>query len=151
MQPPTDKDIKSLLTEVIKKEIIILGPYITLAKARNVTGLTVTDDGTVTDVKGNPQEVTQKLVEQFMELSGLIVKKTMEPLLAGFDGVDEKAAATGVATATPPNTPAPAQPAIPSTPSTTPPTQPGMQTVTPPTQPTPTQPAATPPTGGKTA
>lgn len=82
MHPQTDDEYKKLLTEVIKKQIVILGPAITLAKARNVQGLTITDDGTVTAFSGNPQELTQKLVDQFMELSGLIVKKTMEPLLS---------------------------------------------------------------------
>lgn len=80
-------DHKQLLTQVIKKQMVILGPDITLAKARNVQGLTVTDDGTVTAITGDPQEVTKQLVNQFMELSGLIVKKTMEPLLASFPGL----------------------------------------------------------------
>lgn len=75
------QDYKQLLTEVIKKQIVILGPDITLSKARNVKGLTVADDGTVTAVEGNPQEVIQSLIDQFVQLSGLIVKKTMEPLL----------------------------------------------------------------------
>ena len=48
---------------------------------RNVKGLTVLDDGTVSEINGNPQELIQALIEQFVQLSGLIVKKTMEPLL----------------------------------------------------------------------
>ncbi len=84
MQPRTDDEYQKLLSEVIKKQIVILGPDITLAKARNVAGLTVEDDGTVTHMAGNPQELTKKLIEEFMELSGLIVKKTMEPLLANY-------------------------------------------------------------------
>lgn len=82
MQPQSAQDYKQLLTEVIKKQIVILGPDITLSKARNVKGITVSDDGTVTDVVGSAQEVTQALIDQFVQLSGLIVKKTMEPLLA---------------------------------------------------------------------
>jgi len=84
MQPQSENDYKKLLSEVIKKQIVILGPDITLAKARNVKGLTVTDDGTVTAISGNPQELIQSLIDQFVQLSGLIVKKTMEPLLTGF-------------------------------------------------------------------
>lgn len=75
------QEYKQLLSEVIKKQIIILGPDITLAKARNVQGLVVADDGTVTDISGDPQQITQKLIDQFVQLSGEIVKKTMEPLL----------------------------------------------------------------------
>lgn len=85
MEPKALGDQQKLLTDVIKKQIVILGPDITLAKARNVKGLTVADDGTVTDMQGEPHLLTQELVNQFMELSGLIVKKTMEPLLAMSD------------------------------------------------------------------
>lgn len=106
MDATAQQDHQKLLSEVIKKQIVILGPDISLAKARNVPGLQVADDGSVTAINGNPAEITQKLVEQFMELSGQIVKKTMEPLLAGLpDGVVSAAtnAATQTAqTATPP-------------------------------------------------
>lgn len=85
--PETEGDHKKLLTDVIKKQIVILGPDITLAKARNVKGLTIADDGTVTSLSGDPKEITKELIDQFMELSGLIVKKTMEPLLANYPNI----------------------------------------------------------------
>ena len=78
---PIQQDYKQLLTQVIKKQLAILGPSIALAKARAVQGLVIADDGTVTDISGNPQEITQKLIDQFVALSGEIVRKTMEPLL----------------------------------------------------------------------
>lgn len=82
-------DYKTVISDVIKKQIIILGPSITIAKARNVKGLTVADDGTVTDISGPPQEIVQALIDQFIQLSGLIVRKTMEPLLANLpDGIN---------------------------------------------------------------
>lgn len=86
MQPQANTDYKALLTQVIQKQIVILGPTITLAKARNVKGLTVADDGTVTEIVGQPQALTQGLIDQFVQLSGLIVKKTMEPLLSAYPG-----------------------------------------------------------------
>lgn len=86
--PSAGGDYKKLLTDVIKKQIVILGPQITLAKARNVKGLTVADDGTVSDMQGSPQELIQALIDQFVQLSGEIVRKTMEPLLSAYpDGV----------------------------------------------------------------
>lgn len=72
---------QQLLSDTLQKQIIILGPTITLAKARHVQGLHFTDDGRVTGIDGNPQEVSIKLLEQFRELSPLMVKKTMRPLL----------------------------------------------------------------------
>jgi hypothetical protein len=108
MQPNTD--YKKLLTEVLQKQMIILGPTIALAKARNVKGLTVADDGTVTNIEGQPQELIQGLIDQFVQLSGLIVKKTMEPLLSVYpDGVADVLEKT--ATAAPVQTVEPASPA----------------------------------------
>jgi hypothetical protein len=95
MQPPADTDYKKLLTEVIQKQMVILGPSITLAKARNVKGLTVADDGTVVNIEGQPQELIQGLIDQFVQLSGLIVKKTMEPLLAIYPNSVAAEALTG--------------------------------------------------------
>lgn len=92
MQPAQNTDYKKLLTEVIQKQMVILGPSISLAKARNVKGLAVADDGTVTDMKGPPQVLIQGLIDQFVQLSGLIVKKTMEPLLSAYpDGAINQA------------------------------------------------------------
>ncbi|MCL5433073.1 MAG: hypothetical protein M1524_03070 [Patescibacteria group bacterium] len=154
MQPQTDGDHKKLLSEVIKKQIVILGPDITLAKARNVKELTIADDGTVTAISGNSQEATQKLIEQFMDLSGLIVKKTMEPLLASFPSLVAEQMNTQTPVATPqPSTPSTPQsvqnpnptmpsPSIPETttqplPTPTPPLQPAENTEVPkPVQPT---------------
>ncbi len=82
MQPQTQEEYKKLLTQVIQKQMVILGPTITLAKARNVKGLTIADDGTVVNMEGQPQTLIQGLIDQFVQLSGLIVKKTMEPLLS---------------------------------------------------------------------
>lgn len=73
---------EKLLTEVIQKQMALLGPNIALATARSVQGLIITDQGVVTQLEGDHQQLTQALVEQFMALSGLIVKKTLEPLLA---------------------------------------------------------------------
>ncbi len=80
MQELTQDDYKRLLTEVIRKQIAILGPQITLAKAKSVAGMTVDENGNVTAIAGDPQMIMQTLIDQFVQLSGLIVKKTLEPL-----------------------------------------------------------------------
>ena len=76
---------KKLLTEIIKKQMVILGPFITLYKARNVKGLTIADDGTVLNAEGNPQDLIKNLINEYVALSGLIIEKAMEPLLLSFD------------------------------------------------------------------
>jgi len=81
------EDFTKLLTEIIKKQIIILGPQIAVLKARNVSGLEVEDDGTVKKIDGDPSSKLQELINEYVSLSGLIVKKTMEPLLEKYPGL----------------------------------------------------------------
>lgn len=85
--PHDQEEYKKLMSELVKKQIIILGPDISLAKARGVSGLTVADDGSVTAITGDPKTALQQLIEEFVSLSGMIVKKTMEPLLANYPGL----------------------------------------------------------------
>ncbi|MFA4873069.1 MAG: hypothetical protein WC659_03985 [Patescibacteria group bacterium] len=82
--PESQTEYQNLLTELIQKQIVILGPDIAIMKARNVSGLSVAGDGTVTQMNGNPPDLINQLIEQYVSLSGLIVKKAMEPLLAKY-------------------------------------------------------------------
>ena len=94
MQPTSDTDYKSLFSQLIKKQMLVLGPDITLAKVRNVTGLTVDINGDVQKIDGDPQMMLQSLINQFVELSGMIVKKTMESILTSYPGMMAMAATT---------------------------------------------------------
>lgn len=73
---------QQLLTDAIHKQMTILGPQIALIKVRNVTGLTVTADGTVATLAPNADEVVTRFLEEFRDLSSPLVKKTMQPLLS---------------------------------------------------------------------
>jgi hypothetical protein len=81
MLPHSDQDYHSLLTEIIKKQILILGHDIVMAKVRKVKGLSVGQDGTVLETAGKANEILQKLVEEFTHLSKPLVQKTIDPLL----------------------------------------------------------------------
>ena len=43
-------DYQSLLTDLIKKQMVMLGPGVAIAKARKISGLAVADDGQVADL-----------------------------------------------------------------------------------------------------
>lgn len=78
---PNGEEFRKLIEEIIQKQIVILGPDITLVKVRNVSSLKVDDTGHVTSLSGDPREALKSVIEEFVALSGQIVKKTMEPLL----------------------------------------------------------------------
>ena len=73
-----------LISEIIKKQSLILGPEIAILKARSVSGLMVDNDGKVTGVGDNPRETLQNLVDQYVELSGLIVKNALGSIFAKY-------------------------------------------------------------------
>jgi hypothetical protein len=74
----------SLFTDIIAKQIVILGPDIAVLKARNVAELTVDDSGVVTAISGDPKVSMEKLIDVYVELSGAIVKGTLAPIFAKY-------------------------------------------------------------------
>lgn len=67
-----------LMSEIIAKQAIILGPDIAILKARNVADLVISDNGQVTDIKGGDLDVSlQKLIDEYVNLSGQIVKNAL--------------------------------------------------------------------------
>ena len=69
---------KSLMSGIIAKQAMLLGMNIAVAKARNIKELTVSDDGKVTDCSGDCRQTTQKLIDEYIALSGQIVKGVMK-------------------------------------------------------------------------
>lgn len=78
---------QKLLTEAIHKQMLILGPQITLLRIHNVPNLTVAEDGTVASLGPRPEETLTRFLEEFRELSVPLVKKTMQPLLNAIGSV----------------------------------------------------------------
>ncbi len=81
----TEKEqYSALISEIIKKQSVILGPEIAILKARSVPGLMVDNDGKVTGVGDNPKDTLQSLVDRYVELSGLIVKNALGSIFAKY-------------------------------------------------------------------
>ncbi|GMQ95005.1 MAG: hypothetical protein BMS9Abin13_115 [Patescibacteria group bacterium] len=80
---------KALIAEIVAKQTVILGPKIAILKARNVEGLVVSDDGSVIEVKGNPDKVLQQLIDQYVELSGQIVKNALGTIFAKYPAIKQ--------------------------------------------------------------
>lgn len=87
-KPETKQEYKKLLTQIIKKQVAILGPDVAILKARNVEGLEVGEEGDVEEINRGPQQVLQSLIDQYVNLSGQIVKSTIKPLLADYPDLE---------------------------------------------------------------
>jgi len=70
----------AIMSEIIAKQAVILGPEIAVLKARNVSGVTIDDKGKVTDITEDSAESLQALISEYIALSGEIVKNVMKPI-----------------------------------------------------------------------
>ncbi len=82
-----DNQYQQVLTDLIKKQMVMLGPNVALGQARKVSGLTVLEDGTVQSISGDPQEVLSAVAKQYMDLSGAICKMTLDSIIAKYPGI----------------------------------------------------------------
>ena len=63
---PTENQYEELISEVIEKQSIILGPDIAILKARNVSELVIDDQGKVTEIKGDKKTALQKIINDYV-------------------------------------------------------------------------------------
>ena len=89
MESENNEKYKALLSEIIAKQSIILGPQISILKARNVLGLTINDEGKVVDIKGDGSVVLQQLVNTYVELSGMIVKNALGSIFEKYPEINK--------------------------------------------------------------
>jgi len=79
----------AIISEIIARQSIILGPDIAILKARGVNGLTVNDEGKVVDIKGDGNAVLQQLVNTYVELSGMIVKNALGSIFEKYPDINK--------------------------------------------------------------
>ncbi len=77
----------SLISEIIAKQAVILGPDIAILKARNVLGMTIDDSGKVIDIKGNPSDAVEQLIDEYVQLSGQIVKSALSSIFTKYPDI----------------------------------------------------------------
>ena len=80
----------NLINDIIAKQTLILGPDIVLLKAKNVPGLSLDSSGKAVKIDGEPQVVLQKLIDEYIGLSGQIVKNILSPVFEKYPDIKVK-------------------------------------------------------------
>lgn len=84
----TTEDYKKLIEEIVAKQMDILGPEMAIRKAENISGLTLNEKGKIASLdEGNAHAILQKLVDEYIALSGAIVKNILDPVFAKYPGI----------------------------------------------------------------
>lgn len=84
---PENEEYSKMLTDLIQKQMLVLGPNIALDKARKISGLSVSGDGRVLSIAGDPQTILRGVANEYMALSGQIAKMTLDTLLEKYPSV----------------------------------------------------------------
>lgn len=71
---------KSVMSEIIAKQGVILGPDMAIMRAKKVEGIDVSATGEVTGIHGDPATALKHLIDTYVELSGQIVKNALGPI-----------------------------------------------------------------------
>ncbi len=74
----------ALISEIIAKQSVVLGPSMALMRARKVPGLQISDDGKVLDIKGEGRDALQNLIKTYTDLSGAMVKNYLSSIFGKY-------------------------------------------------------------------
>lgn len=65
-------DYKAIISEYIKKQMIILGPVVAVEKARKVEKIKLKEDGMVTQIVGDSKEAMKAVEIEFESMIGSV-------------------------------------------------------------------------------
>lgn len=80
---------KAVMSEIIAKQSVILGPDMAIARAKKVAGIEIGEKGEVLSVAGDPAETLKLLIDNYVELSGQIVKNALGPIFTKYPEIKE--------------------------------------------------------------
>jgi hypothetical protein len=80
---------KAVMSEIIAKQSIILGPDMAVARAKKVAGIEVGEKGVVVGVTGDAAEALKRLIDTYVELSGQIVKNALGPIFTKYPDIKQ--------------------------------------------------------------
>lgn len=80
---------KAVMSEIIAKQSVILGPDMAVLRAKKVSGIEIEDNGVVTGISGDPADALRRLIDTYVELSGQIVKNAIGSIFAKYPEIKQ--------------------------------------------------------------
>ena len=81
---------KAVMSEIITKQSVILGPDMAIARAKKVSDIEIGDKGEVKGVNGDPADALKRLIDTYVELSGQIVKNALGPIFTKYPDIEQR-------------------------------------------------------------
>lgn len=80
---------KAVMSEIIAKQSVILGPEMAIMRAKKVHGIEVGADGAVVGVTGDSADALKRLIDTYVELSGQIVRSALGPIFTKYPEITQ--------------------------------------------------------------
>lgn len=74
-------DYKKVISEVVKKQIGILGPAAGLSVARKVSAVKLAENGEVLEITGDPKMAFEQVAEAYIAFSGEISRMILKSVM----------------------------------------------------------------------
>lgn len=84
-----NEQYKAVMSEIIAKQSVILGPEMAMMRARKIAEIELGPNGEVKEIKGDPADALKHLIDSYVELSGQIVRNALGPIFTKYPGVME--------------------------------------------------------------
>lgn len=81
---------KAVISEIIAKQSVILGPDMAIARAKKVSGIEIGDKGEVLGISGDAADALKSLIDTYVELSGQIVKNALGPIFTKYPDIEQR-------------------------------------------------------------
>ncbi|MBI5798430.1 MAG: hypothetical protein HZB10_00675 [Candidatus Yonathbacteria bacterium] len=81
---------KAVMSEIIAKQSVILGPDMAIMRAKKVSGIELSENGEVVGVAGDAADALKRLIDSYVELSGQIVKNALGPIFTKYPGIEQR-------------------------------------------------------------
>lgn len=80
-------DYKKVISEIVRKQIEVVGPTIALAVARKVPTIKLAQDGTTLEIIGDPKIAFEQVVEAYITFSGEISKMILKSVMKSYPDI----------------------------------------------------------------
>ncbi|MBI5078155.1 MAG: hypothetical protein HZB11_02180 [Candidatus Yonathbacteria bacterium] len=80
---------KAVMSEIISKQSVILGPDMAIMRAKKVSGIEIGGKGEVMSISGDAADALKRLIDTYVELSGQIVKNALGPIFTKYPDIKQ--------------------------------------------------------------
>ena len=81
------EDCKKAITEIVKKQMDIVGPAVALSVAQKATSVKLSTSGEVMEIIGDPKTALEQVAEAYIAFSGEISKMILKSVMKSYPDI----------------------------------------------------------------